>query len=78
MTLYSYGTLVSFDPRTFENVVESDCARLVNVPVVATTVDVLTYEAGDAVLLLGFAGGRHWIAGRTDTPNAGQLAEVVS
>jgi hypothetical protein len=70
---YGQGTILNWDPGTFENVVDWRGERLVNLPVVGG-VDAFGFLPGDTVALLGWdARGRRgvtqwWILGRLIVP----------
>jgi len=55
-TRFGQGRLLSWNPETFESIVQWHGARLVNPPVLAG-MDALTFRAGMDVLLIGWDGG---------------------
>lgn len=80
---YGQGRIISWDPDTFENVIEWNGTPLENLPVVGTT-DALSYQPGQYVALHGTdASGAQgmtqwWIAGRILIPGTENAAEVVA
>lgn len=55
-TRFGQGRLLSWNPETFESIVQWQGARLSNLPVLAG-MDALTFKAGMDVLLIGWDGG---------------------
>jgi hypothetical protein len=80
------GTIVAWNPDTFENIIDIDGQRFENVPV-ASGVEALTYAPGQVVLIeKWFPGGKKgelglgtaWIRGRIITPGTGAAEQAVA
>jgi hypothetical protein len=79
---FGQGRILSFNPDTFENVIDWNGVRLVDLPVKSAT-DALTFKPGDTVILSGWdaAGGKGvtqwWIDGRLIIPGEGAATQAV-
>lgn len=75
---YGQGTVLTWDPATFENTVSFRSLTLTNLPILGK-IDGLSLKAGDVVGLMGWAPnggfGAWWILGELGTP---PLAEPVA
>lgn len=78
---YGQGTILSWNPETFENTIDFRGITLTNVPVEGGT-DALTYQPGDVVGLTGWApngGFGSWrITGRIIIPGAGVAEQQIA
>lgn len=79
---YAQGLIKSWDPDTFENVVLVHGRDLQNLPV-KSSVEALTYQAGDTVILARWPGSREgtsswWIDGRAVIPGTGRGEEAIA
>lgn len=80
---YAAGTIVAWNPATFENIVDLRGVPLVNVPVLSGPAG-LTYREGDVVALMGSdPAGRRGVAsyaviGRLVVPGPGVAAEAIA
>lgn len=79
---YGQGRIISWNPETFENVIEWNGEPLENLPVVGTT-DALSYQPGQYVALHGMdssgqkAAMQWWIAGRILIPGTDNAESVI-
>lgn len=79
---YAQGVIQSWDPDTFENVVRVHGENLRNLPV-KSSVEALTYKAGDTVILARWPSSRRgmsswWIDGRAVIPGTGRGEEAIA
>lgn len=79
---YGQGLLKAWNPDTFENVVHFRGADLVDLPV-KSSVEALTYQAGDTVILARWPSSRGgsstwWIDGRAVIPGAGRGEDAIA
>lgn len=80
---FGQGTILTWNPSTFENTVRWRDKELTNVPIQAGT-DALAFQVGDTVGLLGWdASGKngvsqYWITGRIIVPGAGAAEEAIA
>lgn len=72
---FGQGTIVEWDPDTFENRVDWNGTVIPNLPVKSAT-DALAFKPGDHVILLGYR-GTWWIDGLAIVPGAGSSERVV-
>lgn len=79
---YGQGTIVAWNPDTFENVIEFRGQTLVDLPV-KSSVEALTYQPGDSVILAKWSSSRGgsgtwWIDGRAIIPGPGAAEASVA
>lgn len=78
---YAQGTILSWDPDTFENVISVRGGTLTNVQV-GSGVEAMTYRPGDTVILArwrpGGGMGTWWIDRRIIRPGTGSAGRAIS
>lgn len=79
---YAQGVIKSWHPDTFENVVDVHGNDLENLPV-KSSVEALTYQEGDTVILARWPSSRGgtgtwWIDGRAVIPGTGRGEEAIA